>query len=153
MAKTIYLANDHGGLELRESVYQAAQECNYTVIDLGVSSSDSVDYPDYAQKVVEHLHADIKNHNEESFGILICGTGIGMSIAANRFPYIRAALCHTPLEGNVAKEHNNANVLCLGARVLSPDVAKEIIIHFLQSSFEGGRHQRRLEKINAFQSC
>lgn len=146
--KILYLGNDHGGIALRVAVYQSAQSMGYTIIDLGVTSEESVDYPDYAKKVVDALIQDQTKENQESYGVLLCGTGIGMSIAANRFPQIRAALCHTKLEAQVAKEHNNANILCMGARVLSPQIAGELVITFLSSSFEGGRHQRRLEKIN-----
>ena len=147
--KILYLGNDHGGVNLRDAVYRAAQITDYQVVDFGVSSAEeSVDYPDYVKKVAAALIEDQGFDGRESYGILLCGTGIGMSIAANRFPQIRAALCHIKLEAQVAKEHNNANILCFGGRVITPETAQDLIITFLSSSFEGGRHQRRLDKIN-----
>lgn len=131
---------------LRDSVIQAAQQEGYEVIDFGTTTPDSVDYPLYVEKV---CHAMKEN---PGMGALLCGTGIGVSIAANRFSHIRAALCHLPLEAEVARQHNNANILCLGGRILSPDIAFELTRLFLQTEFEGGRHQRRLNQIEAF-SC
>ncbi len=149
--KVLYLGNDHGGVALRDTVLQAAQSMEFKIVDFGVSSDEeSVDYPDYAKKVVDALIQDQTTPQKESFGILLCGSGIGMSIAANRFPEIRAALCHSKMEAQLAREHNNANILCLGARMLDSHVAKEMLEIFLSSTFEGGRHQRRLDKINRY---
>lgn len=148
--KIIYLGNDHGGVNLRDAVYRAAKIMGYQVVDLGVlSAEESVDYPHYVKKVVDSLIQDQSQENLESYGILLCGTGIGMSIAANRFPQIRAALCHTKFEARVAKEHNNANALCFGGRVLTLETVEALIVTFLSCSFEGGRHQRRLDQINS----
>jgi ribose 5-phosphate isomerase B len=108
------------------------------------------------KKVIDALRQDPSNlegnipWHGNCYGILLCGTGIGMSIAANRFPFIRAALCHSNLEAHVAREHNDANVLCLGGRVLTSPEARDLIVTFLSSSFKGERHQRRLDKIGAF---
>lgn len=144
--KVFYLGTDHGGLSLRDPVITAAQEAGYEIVDFGTTTSDSVDYPLYAEKVCQAMK------EKPGMGVLLCGTGIGVSIAANRFAHIRAALCHLPLEAQVARQHNNANILCLGGRILSPETAQELTRLFLQTDFEGGRHQRRIDQIEDF-SC
>ena len=116
------------------------------VMDLGTNSADSVDYPDYAKKVCE----EIQQENSD-LGILICGTGIGMSLAANKFEGIRAACVSDVYSAKMSRNHNNANVLCIGARVIGDEVAKLIIKTFLENEFEAGRHQRRVDKIMAFE--
>ncbi|HXF90661.1 MAG TPA: ribose 5-phosphate isomerase B [Candidatus Nitrosotenuis sp.] len=141
--KKLVIAADHAGYRLKEYLHHVAEDMGWEVVDLGTTSEQSVDYPDYTASLVQY----IKN-NPAFLGLIICGTGIGMSIAANRFPHIRAALCHSEFEAEVARSHNNANVLCLGGRVIGEELAKSIMVKFLNASFEGGRHQRRLDKID-----
>lgn len=139
----IALAADHGGFEMKNKIAQYLKSKNFDVVDLGTNSADSVDYPDFAQKVVQKL---LKG--EADLGILVCGTGIGISIAANRHKGIRAALLYDDYVAKVAKEHNNANVLCFGGRTMTiDDVLKRIDI-FLDAKYEGGRHDRRLCKLD-----
>lgn len=147
MTVKLAIAADHAGYRLKEYLKQTAFDLGVQVIDLGTSSQESVDYPDFAVKVTDYL----KNH-EDAIGLLLCGTGIGMSMAANKFPHIRAALCHCEYEAEVARSHNHANVLCLGGRILGEELAKRILLTFLAASFEGGRHQRRLDKMVSFAS-
>ena len=142
MTIRIAWACDHGGFDLKSNLLESLADTNLEMIDLGVSSADSVDYPDQA-----HLLAKTVLAGEADFGILICGTGIGISIAANRHVGIRAALCTDPFMARMSREHNDANVLCLGGRVIGPSLAKEIVQTFLSSNFEGGRHARRISKI------
>lgn len=139
----IVLGADHGGFELKEDVKNLLTTLGYDVNDVGCSSTDSVDYPDFAEKAVAYI---IDGSCE--LGILICGTGIGMSISANRHFEIRAANCHSEYTAELSREHNNANVLCLGARVLEKNLALLIVQTWLRSEFEGGRHQRRIEKFS-----
>jgi len=134
---------DHGGLELKQLVVDLLTKRDIEVIDTGCHAGESVDYPCYAEKVCKLLSA-----GDCARGILICGTGIGMSIAANRHRDIRAALCHESFTARMSREHNNANVLCLGARVLGTEVALEIVSVWLVSEFGGGRHQRRLDMLS-----
>jgi ribose 5-phosphate isomerase B len=137
------IASDHAGFSLKEKVVERARKEGFCVLDLGVDSAiPSVDYPDYGKKAIE-----IMRKEKVEVAILLCGTGIGMSILANRFPGIRAAICHTEFEAQVARKHNNANVLCLGGRVVGDEMANRCLKIFLTTEFEGGRHQRRLDKI------
>jgi ribose 5-phosphate isomerase B len=129
---------------LKRLLVEKLREWNYEVLDLGVQSLESVDYPDYAFVV-----ANAVAQGGADLGVLVCGTGIGMSIAANKVPGIRAALAGDEFSARMAREHNDANVLCLGGRVLGPDRALCILKAWLEASFEGGRHQRRLDKIHA----
>lgn len=140
--KVIAFGCDHAGLNLKIELMKAAQSFDYYVIDLGTHTTDSVDYPDFANKVVDALKTE-----QASLGVLICGTGIGMSIAANRHPDIRAAMCHTELEARLAREHNNANILCLGGRILGADQAKSCLAAFLSAHFVGGHHTQRVTKM------
>ncbi|MCB1146698.1 MAG: ribose 5-phosphate isomerase B [Leptospiraceae bacterium] len=134
------IAADHGGLALKTSIKNEFKAIQWQ--DFGTSSDESVDYPDYAQVLCKAIL------NEEiERGILICGTGIGISIAANRFKGIRAALCHDAFTAEMARRHNDANVLALGGRVLDLEMAFRIVRLFLDTEFEGGRHQRRVQKI------
>lgn len=142
MTIRIAWACDHGGFDLKSELLKSLADTEFQMIDLGVSSTDSVDYPDQA-----HLLAKTIESGEADFGILICGTGIGISIAANRHCGIRAALCTDPFMARMSREHNDANVLCLGGRVIGPALAKEIVLSFLNGTFEGGRHARRITKI------
>ncbi len=140
--KNIAIASDHSGIELRAVLRDLIGQLGYTALDLGPECTDSVDYPDYAAKVVQAVAA-----KHARFGVLICGTGIGMSIAANRHSGIRAAMCHDVTTARLARQHNDAQVLCLGARVVGTEVARDCLVTFLEASYEGGRHQRRVDKL------
>lgn len=142
----IAIAADHGGFELKDSMVEYIKSLGNEVMDLGTNSADSVDYPDYAKKVCEEIQP-----GNSDLGILICGTGIGMSLAANKFEGIRAACVSDVYSAKMSRNHNNANVLCIGARVIGDEVAKLIIKTFLENEFEAGRHQRRVDKIMAFE--
>ncbi len=138
----LVIAADHAGFDLKASIKVALEARDYEVTDLGTEDAVSVDYPDMAEKLVEAI-----NHGVADRGILICGTGIGICIAANRHPAIRAATCHDVTTARMARAHNDANVLCLGARVIGPQVALDCVDAFLKTAFEGGRHQRRIDKL------
>jgi len=138
----IIIASDHGGLNLKDALLSYLSRRGFEVTDIGTNSSDSVDYPDFGQKLAEMVAADPSRS-----GILICGTGIGMSIVANKVPGVRAALVTDPFMASMAKQHNNANVLVLGGRVLDEQKACDLAGAWLDASFEGGRHQNRLDKI------
>ncbi|MGB9749276.1 MAG: ribose 5-phosphate isomerase B [Caldisericia bacterium] len=138
----IAIGSDHAGFELKEDLKKSFSQ-EFDIIDVGTNSTESVDYPDFAKKV-----CDIILKKDADFGILICGTGIGMSITANKFKGIYAALCYDTNTANLARSHNNANVICLGGRTTKLNDAIEIVKTFLGSSFEGGRHERRFGKIN-----
>lgn len=138
----IAIGNDHGGLTFKGEVLDLLRELGHVVEDFGCNSPESVDYPDYADLV---CRAILDSRCQR--GILICGSGVGMSMAANRRPGIRAALCQEQFTARMSREHNNANVLCLGARVVGPSLAVEIVRTWLTTGFEGGRHQRRIEKF------
>ena len=142
MNKKIFLSSDHGGFELKKSVINFLKEGNYDVEDLGCFSLESVDYPDYANLMAKN----IKN-NINSFGILFCGTGIGVSIAANRHSHIRAALCTSVEMASKSRKHNDANVLALGGRILNNLIIKNIVFQFLNTDFEEGRHRLRVNKL------
>ena len=134
---------DHGGWELKEGVVRFIKGiANISLVDYGTMNNDSVDYPDYAEKVSEAVASGSIDR-----GILICGTGIGMSIVANRYPNIRAALCHDHFTARMSRLHNDANVLVMGERVIGKGVALDIVQTWLDTEFEGGRHQKRLDKI------
>lgn len=138
----IALGSDHGGYELKKAVSEYLASRGVESLDLGTDNPDSVDYPDFAEKValaVTGAKADA--------GIVFCGTGIGISIAANKVPGIRAALVTDPFMAKMAKEHNNANIIALGGRVVTPEHACRMVQAWLDAVFEGGRHQRRLDKI------
>ncbi|MCX8094878.1 MAG: ribose 5-phosphate isomerase B [Caldisericia bacterium] len=137
----IAIGSDHAGFELKEELKKFL--CvEYDTIDVGTNSTESVDYPDFAKKVCELI---LKK--EVDFGILICGTGIGMSITANKFKGVYASLCYDKITASLARRHNNANVLCIGGRTTKLDDAIEIVKTFLEENFEGERHERRLNKI------
>jgi ribose 5-phosphate isomerase B len=139
----IALGSDHGGYSLKQSLIPFLQERDIRVADAGTNNSeDSVDYPDFAERV-----ALLVSHGEADAGILVCGTGIGISIAANKVPGIRAALVTDVFMARMAKEHNNANILVLGGRVLDEQKACDLVGAWLDAAFEGGRHQGRLDKI------
>ena len=140
---TIAIASDHAGVALKAELVAELGKLGQLSLDLGPADTTSVDYPDFATKVTEAVVS-----KKASLGVLICGTGIVMSITANKVHGIRAALCHTEFEARVTRQHNDANVLCLGARVTGGGLAIEILRAFLNASFEGGRHAARVEKIN-----
>ena len=131
---------DHGGIDLKNIVLSVLAELGHEVDDQGCSSTDSVDYPDFAKSVSSLVMA-----GKCQCGILICGTGIGMSMAANRTPGIRAALCNEMFSAKMSREHNDANILCLGARIIGPGLAAEIVRTWMTTDFAGGRHQRRID--------
>lgn len=138
----IALGSDHAGFPLKIQIINHLKERDIDIKDFGTYTEDSCDYPDYAIQVAE----EVANGNYE-FGILICGTGIGISIAANKVPNIRAALCSDTFSAHASREHNNANILAMGQRVVGLGLALDIVDTFLNSSFQGGRHQDRIDKI------
>lgn len=138
----IAIGSDHGGLRLKKEVIKHLEKKNIEVRDYGTYTEDSCDYPDFAEKVAEAVVA-----KEYDYGILICGTGIGISISANKIPGIRAALCSDTFSAHATREHNNANILAMGERVLGTGLALDIVDAFLGSTFEGGRHENRVNKI------
>jgi ribose 5-phosphate isomerase B len=140
----IALAADHGGVELKDILKKYLEEKGLDVLDLGTHGAESVDYPDFAAALAAAL-AD----GRAGRGIVICGTGIGISIAANRHSHIRAALCHNGLTARLARAHNDANVLALGARIIGVEVARDCLDEFLKTPFEGGRHARRVAKLSS----
>lgn len=139
--KTVHIGSDHAGFELKRFLLQELVNLGYAVLDEGTDSGASCDYAHIAHPLCEKVLA------EGSTGILICGTGIGMSITANRHAGIRAARCDLELEARLARRHNNANILCLGARMIGTEQAFAIAIAFLETGFEGGRHERRIGQI------
>lgn len=139
---SLAIACDHAGLSLKSALVESLKAAGTPHEDLGVFSGESVDYPDYALQVAEKVKS-----GAASLGLLVCGTGIGMSIAANKVVGVRAALCHTEFEARMARAHNDANVLCLGERVTGQGVAKGILEVFLATAFEGGRHANRVHKL------
>lgn len=140
--QTIAIGADHAGYPLKVSLVEDLKAMGYDVLDLGTNSDVSVDYPDFGY-AVSHAVIDGRAHS----GVLICGTGIGMSIAANRHHGIRAALCTHGVMARLAREHNNANVLVLGARIVGTEVAKECLRQFLSVQYAGGRHEQRVQKL------
>ena len=140
--ETIAIAADHAGYELKSALKRRLVEDGFDVVDLGTDNTDSVDYPDFAGVLAQAV-AD----GRPARGVLLCGTGIGMSIAANRFPGVRAALVSDEETARLARRHNDANVLVMGARLIEPGVAEDCLQAFLTTSFEGGRHQRRVRKM------
>jgi len=140
-----FIGTDHAGFAVKPFVIEFLEKKGIEVEDLGTYSSESVDYPDFAHKVAEAVLA-----NEGTKGILICGSGIGMSLAANKHKGIRAALCHDAYTAEMARRHNNANILCFGERVVGKGVIESILEAWLTHKFEGGRHERRVKKIDNF---
>lgn len=138
----IVIACDHAGLALKAELRAFLEELGKSYEDIGTDSTASVDYPDFAHEVAKRLH-----DKRARLGILICGSGVGMSIAANRHPGVRAVVCSEPYSAAMARRHNDANVLSLGARVVGGGLARDILEAFLTAEFEGGRHERRVTKI------
>ena len=139
--KTIVLGSDHAGIMLKEQIKSYLLEEGYFILDKGCYTSESCDYPDIAELVCREI-------NSETKAILVCGTGIGMSIKANRYNHIRCGLCTNELMAEMTRKHNNANVLAIGARILDNDTSFKIITKFLNTEFEGGRHEKRIDKLN-----
>jgi ribose 5-phosphate isomerase B len=140
--RTIALACDHAGYPLKAVLQQVVADAGYTIVDLGTNSGESVDYPDFGFAM-----ADALKTGKAETGILVCGSGIGISIAANRYPEVRAALIHDALGARMCRQHNDANVICFGARMIGEDTAKDCLDVFLNTEFEGGRHARRVDKL------
>lgn len=145
--KKIAIAADHAGFELKEKIKEHLKSSGYEVLDLGTKDTESVDYPDYAEKLALKIST-----GEVLEGVLCCGTGIGMSIAANKFSGVRAAVAVNEFMARMAKEHNNANVLCLSGRLTDPETAKKLVDVWLNAKFEGGRHERRIRKISEIET-
>lgn len=143
----IVIGSDHGGFELKQQLKQRFADINIDVIDIGNEGLDSVDYPDYAAQVSDKI-----SRKEADAGVLVCGTGIGMCITANKFKNVRAAVLYDDFTAKMSKAHNNANVICLGGRTIDPDVAWKLISIWLETEYEGGRHEHRLSKIKEIES-
>ncbi|MET1025596.1 MAG: ribose 5-phosphate isomerase B [Dongiaceae bacterium] len=141
-SEAIAIASDHGGFALKEALKPELERLGFAVLDLGPGSNASVDYPDFANALAAALH-----DKRAARGVLICGSGIGISMAANRHKHVRAALVHDALGARLCRQHNDANVLCLGERLIGVDVAKDCLKVFLTTDFEGGRHQNRVAKL------
>lgn len=146
-ALTIALAADHAGYELKGALMEQVAAAGHTVLDLGTDGPASVDYPDFGRAAAEVVVA-----GRAALAIIVCGSGIGISIAANRVPGARAALCHDVTTARLCRQHNNANILALGARVTGAETARQMVEAFLATAFEGGRHQRRVEKLDVHPS-
>jgi ribose 5-phosphate isomerase B len=142
-SQTIAIAADHAGVELKAILKKEAESLGHKVVDLGTNGPDSVDYPDFADAVAEALQS-----GRAERGILVCGSGIGISMAANRHPAVRAALVHDALGARLARLHNDANVICFGGRMIGVEVARDCLAVFLNTDFEGGRHARRVDKLS-----
>ena len=142
----IALGSDHAGFSLKETIKEHLSSQGYEIIDCGTDSEESVDYPDFSAKVAKTICDGVCEK-----GILVCGTGIGISIAANKLPGIRAAVCHDLFTAQVSREHNDANILAMGARVIASSLALEMVDLWLATPFSGGRHQRRIDKISALE--
>jgi len=140
--RVVAIASDHAGYEMKTALKEEISSLGYGVLDLGTDSPDSVDYPDFA-----HALAEAVTQGKAGQGVLVCGSGIGVSITANRHPGIRAALCHNAETARLSRQHNNANVLAMGERIIGVDVARECLRVFLETEFEGGRHARRVAKM------
>ena len=142
MTKIVAIANDHAGVSLKAAILREVEACGFAVTDLGTNNTESVDYPDYGRAVAEEVTND-----RATLGIALCGSGVGISIAANRVAGARAALCHSGLAAQLSRQHNDANILCLGARLIGEAEAIECVRRFLETPFEGGRHMARVEKL------
>ncbi len=140
---TIAVASDHAGFDLKEILKRDLQEAGYAVLDLGTNSTASVDYPDFGKAMGEAIAS-----GKADKGVLVCGSGIGISIAANRNPKVRAALAHDAVSARLSREHNDANVVAFGQRLIEAEVAREALKVFLQTPFEGGRHAGRVAKLS-----
>lgn len=139
----IAVGSDHGGYEMKQAIALQLDALGFNVLDMGTNSKEPVDYPDFAKLVVNAIE-----RGEAERGILICGSGIGMSIAANRYKGIRAALCNDAISAELARKHNDANILVLGERLTNINNAKQCVVVFTSTKFEGGRHERRVKKLD-----
>lgn len=142
----IAIGSDHAGVQLKKEIMAVLAEQGYSPIDCGAYTEEAVDYPDIAETVASQVL------ERNILGILVCGTGIGISIAANKIPGIRAALCHDLFAARLAREHNDANILAMGSRLIGCGLAEEIVKTFINTNFAAGRHQRRVEKITALEN-
>lgn len=143
-SKKIALSADHAGFEMKQALISHVENMGYTVTDLGTTSDESVDYPDFGYKMGQAI-----TNGDAPVGIVVCGSGIGISIAVNRFEKARCALCYSTEGAEMARRHNDANVLALGSRMTDLETARKIVDTFLKSEFEGGRHARRVEKLGS----
>ena len=143
-AQTIAIASDHAGFDLKELLKKELQVAGHTIVDLGTSSTTSVDYPDFGKALARAIR-----DGQAERGVLVCGTGIGIAMAANREPAVRAAVVHDATSARLARQHNDANVMALGARLVGPEVARDCLRVFLETPFEGGRHAPRVAKLSA----
>ena len=143
MVETIAIAADHAGYDLKVLLVPELESLGFEVLDLGTDGRDSVDYPDFADALARALE-----RGQAKRGVLVCGTGLGIAMAANRHPWVRAGVCHDATTARLARQHNDANVLALGARVVGSEVAKDCLRAFLATEFEGGRHARRVAKLS-----
>lgn len=143
MRETIAVASDHAGFPLKEALKEKLRALNLDILDLGADGTGPVDYPDVGYAMAEALR-----QGQAQRGVLVCGSGIGVSIAANRFAEIRAALVHDALSARLARQHNDANVICFGGRMIGAEVACDCLQVFLATAFEGGRHARRVDKLS-----
>jgi len=143
----VVLASDHRGYQLKDSLKKFLEERKIEFLDVGTFSADSVDYPDFAMLAAEKV-----SHGDYDRGILICGSGIGMCIVANKFPGVRAAVCHDIAAAEMSRKHNDSNMLGLGADVINEELARKILYVWLETNFEGGRHLRRIQKISEIES-
>ena len=142
LIKNIVIASDHAGFSLKESIKKELKKRNFKILDLGTKNENkSVYYPIYAKKLAKKI-------NSKNYGILVCGSGIGMSIASNRFRNVRSALTNSIKASKLSRQHNNANVICLGSRMISKKIATQCVLSFLSTEFEGGRHSRRVKLLN-----
>lgn len=139
---TVVMAADHAGFEMKEALKADVEALGHTVLDLGTNSLDSVDYPDFGR-----LAAAAISDGRAERGVIVCGSGIGISIAANRFTAVRSALCHDVTTARLSRLHNDANIIALGSRVIGIETARECVRAFFETGFEGGRHQRRVDKL------
>ncbi|NQU57538.1 MAG: ribose 5-phosphate isomerase B [Rhodospirillales bacterium] len=142
-SETIAIASDHAGFELKGELKQVLSDLGFAVLDLGTDNKESVDYPDFGYAMAAAL-----KQGKATRGVLVCGSGIGISIAANRHPVIRAALIHDALGAKMSRLHNDANVIVFGGRMIGPDLAQDCLQVFLETDFEGGRHARRVDKLS-----
>lgn len=146
MTMKIAIASDHAGFELKELIKDYITKTNNSIVDFGTNNSDSVDYPDFAAAASKAVSS-----GEVDRGILVCGSGQGMMMSANKFKNIRAALCNDLYSAKMSRLHNDSNILAIGGRIVGKDLALEIIKTWMETEFEGGRHQRRVDKLNSLQ--
>lgn len=142
--ETIVIASDHAGFDMKQELAELLRGKGFEVLDLGTDGPESVDYPDFGKALGEAIAS-----GKAERGVLVCGSGIGISIAVNRNPAVRAALCHDVTTARLSRQHNDANVIALGARLIGPETAAQCLNAFLDTPFEGGRHQRRVDKLGA----